>query len=261
MSGSWEHPLVAEVYDAIPSHRNRTDVSFYRRLAAGSSGSVLELGSGTGRVLIPIARAGKRVYGLEESEHMLARCRKKLDLKPRDVTDNVELVRGRFQSFDLREQFGLIICPFNSFLHLLSVESQVSCLARVNRHLVPGGRFAFDVFDPDIRQMTDDRFTQASLPQLFKLPTGSTVELRHRNRSVDFVGQLIESEISLKVTHRDGDTEQVVHPIRQRYLFRSEAERLLDRCGFAIESLYGDFEESPYDPARRGSLVFVARKG
>ena len=71
MSGPLEHPLVAEVYDAIPSHQNRPDVAFYTRLAAESTGCVLELGSGTGRVLINIAKAGKAVIGLEASEYML----------------------------------------------------------------------------------------------------------------------------------------------------------------------------------------------
>ena len=72
MSGSFEHPLIAEVYDAIPSHQNRPDVVFYTRLATESAGLVLELGSGTGRVLIPIAKAGKMAYGFEASGICLA---------------------------------------------------------------------------------------------------------------------------------------------------------------------------------------------
>ena len=260
MSGTFEHPFIAEAYDAIPSHQNRPDVGFYTKLATESSGLVLELGSGTGRVLIPIAKAGKRVYGLEESEHMLGRCREKLDGESRNVRDNVELVRGKIQNFDLRSRFGLVICPFNSFLLLLSVEEQLACLTRVHQHLAPGGRFAFDVFEPDMGRMTSARFTEASQPQQFGLPTGSTVELNHRNRSVDFPSQEIESEITLNVIHLDGNKEQVVHPVRQRYLFRNEAEHLLERCGFEVEALYSDFQGSSLGAAYPGSLVFVASK-
>ena len=83
-------------------------------------------------------------------------------------------------------RFGLVICPFNSFLHLLAVEQQLSCLACVHHHLAPGGRFAFDVFDPDVRRMTSPAFTDESLPQGFELSDGARVELRHRNKSVDF---------------------------------------------------------------------------
>ena len=260
MSGSFEHPLIAEVYDAIPSHQNHPDVEFYTRFATESAGWVLELGSGTGRVLVPIVKVGKTVYGLEASRPMLDRCRKNLDSGFPEVRDNVELVQGKMQGFDLRNRFGLVICPFNSFLHLLSVEDQVCCLNRVRQHLDVGGRFAFDVFDPDIRRMTSARFTEASQLQQFTLPTGSTIELRHRNKSVDFPSQMIESEIRINVTQRDGSREQVVHPVQQRYIFRYEAEHLLERCGFEVEALYSDFQGSPHDAGSQGSLVFVAKK-
>ena len=136
MSGSFEHPLFAEVYDVIPSHLNRPDVVFYKKLATESTGRVLELGSGTGRVLIPIARARKTICGLEASEHMLGRCLEVLDSSSLNVRDNVELVHGKLESFDIGSRFELIICPFNTLLHLLSVEEQLSCLARVHQHLV-----------------------------------------------------------------------------------------------------------------------------
>ncbi len=260
MPSSSEHPLIAEVYDRIPSHQNRPDVAFYTRLAKETAGRVLELGSGTGRVLIPIARSGKSVCGLEVSEHMLERCREALGSESRNVRDNVELVQGDMQSFDLGNRFELVICPFNSFLHLLSVEDQLSCLYRVHRHLEPGGRFAFDISDPDIRRMAGDRFTAASQAQQFDLPDGTTIELRHRNKSVDFPSQTVESEIRFNVAHRDGNREQVVLPIRQRYLFRYEAEHLLARCAFGVEDLYSDFQGSPHGEGYPGSLVFVARK-
>ena len=260
MSSSLEHPLIAEVYDAIPSHQNRPDVEFYTRLAGESNGPVLELASGTGRVLMPIARSGKLVSGLEASEHMLRRCREALEKEPREVRDEVRLVQGRMQSFQLEDRFGLVICPFNSFLHLLSVEEQLSCLDCVHEHLEPGGRFAFDVFEPDIPRMASPGFTKEGPPQRFGLPTGGTVELRHRNKTVDFRSQRIESELVLDVTHPDGSKEQVLHSFQQRYLFRYEAEHLLERCGFEVEALYGDFDENPHGTAGPGPLVFVARK-
>ena len=260
MAGPFEHPLIAEVYDAIPSHQNRPDVAFYTRLATEATGCVLELGSGTGRILIDIAKTGKAVAGLESSEHMLGRCRGNLGRVSPGVSDNVQLFQGQMQSFSLKGRFGLVTCPFNSFLHLLSVEEQLSCLSSVHQHLVSGGRFAFDVFDPDIRRMASARFTEVSQPQRFELPTGSSIELKIRNTSVDFLNQRIDSEISLDVTHRDGRRERVSHQVRQRYLFRYEAEHLLERCGFEVEALYSDFQGSQYGAVYPGLLAFVARK-
>ena len=260
MSDPFEHPLIAEVYDAIPSHQNRPDVAFYTRLATEATGCVLELGSGTGRILIDIAKTGKAVAGLESSEHMLGRCRGNLGRVSPEVSDNVQLFQGHMQSFSLRSRFGLAICPFNSFLHLLSVEEQLSCLTSVHEHLVPGGRFAFDIFDPDIRRMASPRFTEEGHPQRFELPTGSSIELRTSNKSVDFVNQRIDIEISLEVTHRDGRRERVSYPVRQRYLYRYEAEHLLERCGFEVEAVYSDFQGSPHGVVHPGLLIFVAMK-
>ena len=118
-----------------------------------------------------------------------------------------ELVQGKIQNFDVTRQFGLVTCPYNSFPHLLSLEDQVSCLSRVRQHLVAGGRFSFDVFDPDIGRMTSARLTEASRPQQFTLPTRSTIELGHRNKPVDFLSQMIESEIRIEVTLQDGSSE------------------------------------------------------
>ena len=136
----------------------------------------------------------------------------------------------------------------------------MSCLTRVHQHLVPGGRFAFDVYDPDIRRMASARFTDEGQPQRFELYTGSNIELRTRNRSVDFLDQRIDSEIILDVTHSDGRRERVSHPVRQRYLFRYEAEHLLERCGFEVEALYSDFQGSLHGAVYPGLLVFVAKK-
>ena len=260
MSSSPEHPLIARVYDAIPSHQGRPDVGFYTQLAGESSGTVLELGSGTGRVLIPIAQSGKAVYGLEESEHMLSKCQEILDGGPQEVRDNIRLVQGRMQCFDLEARFSLVICPFNSFLHLLSVEEQLSCLICVHHHLAPDGRFVFDVFEPDIRRMTSPAFTDESQPHGFELSDGTRVDLRHRNKSVDFLNQIMDSEITLDVTYQDGRQERVSHPIPQRFLFRYEAEHLLERCGFEVEALYSDFQRSPHGATYPGPLVFMARK-
>ena len=254
-----DHSLMAEIYDAIPSHQNRPDIAFYTKLATACPGRVLELGSGTGRILIPIARAGKSVWGLESSGYMLGRCQEVLSGYSREVSSDIKLVQGHMQSFELASRFGLVICPFNSFLHLLSADEQFSCLNCVREHLVPGGKFAFDVSVPDIEQLTEDRIAEASQSQYFELPNTSQIKLRHREKSVDLRTQIVESEIIIDVSHADGRFEQVIQSVRVRHVFKHEAEQLLERSGFEIESLYGDFEGNPYRPVCPEAMVVVAR--
>src|SRR5512141_2383938 len=124
------------------------DVDFYRSLARETGGPVLELGCGTGRVLLPIAREGIACVGLDPSEPMLE------DFRRKGPPDNLRLVTGSMQYFDLGpDRFALIFSAFRAFQHLLTVEDQLACLAAVRRHLAPGGLFAFDVFAPKLERI------------------------------------------------------------------------------------------------------------
>jgi SAM-dependent methyltransferase len=142
-------PRVAAAYDADMGRDADTmdDVPFYvdlAREAAASGLPVLELGCGTGRVTIPIARAGVEVVGLDSSPAMLGIARRKAAAVGADVT----WVEGDMRDFALDQRFGLVIIPFRSFLHLLTDADQEACLACVRRHLIPGGRFALNFFVP-----------------------------------------------------------------------------------------------------------------
>jgi SAM-dependent methyltransferase len=124
------------------------DVEFYRALARESGGPVLELGCGSGRVLLPIARDGIGCTGLDSSDAMLG------ELARKSPPENLRLVPGAMQDFDLGSQrFSLIFSAFRSFQHLLTIEDQLSCLRAVRRHLAPGGLFALDVFAPKLERI------------------------------------------------------------------------------------------------------------
>jgi SAM-dependent methyltransferase len=124
------------------------DVDFYRGLAREAGGPVLELGCGTGRVLLPIALDGIACTGLDSSEAMLG------ELKARRPPENLRLVSGSMRDFDFGSaRFGLIFSAFGSFQHVLAVEDQLACLDAVRRHLAPGGFFAFDVFTPRLERI------------------------------------------------------------------------------------------------------------
>ena len=86
--------------------------------AQALGGPLLELGCGTGRLTLPLARAGHRIVGIDTAPHMLARCRTKLEAEPGPVRDRVTLVEADMTSFDLNEGFAQIHCPFGSFHHL-----------------------------------------------------------------------------------------------------------------------------------------------
>ena len=251
---------IAEFYDHIYEEADRKDVDFYVDLATESGGSVLELGCGTGRVLIPTARAGVAVTGIDLSEHMLEICRSKLAQEADDVPARARTELGDIRDFELGTTFALVTVPFRPFQHLITVEEQLACLSAVHRHLAPGGRLALDVFNPNLSRLLEDsgREIEESGPQ--GMPDGRTVARKYRLDSIDLDGQIQHMELIYDITHPDGREERTVHAFPFRYFFRYEVEHLLARAGFEIEALYGDFDRSPVGSKSAGELIFVPRK-
>jgi SAM-dependent methyltransferase len=165
-AGTREHYEDAALYDHEYRGR-RHDVRWYRRLAAelaeqegDASLRILELGCGSGRLLVPLARDGHRVCGVDRSAAMLKACKSRLSKLNARTRARVHILQGDFRSLPLAAEedpsrpgetgrFPLVICPFNGFMHLYTTEDVERCLAEVRRLLAPGGIFALDVVNPD----------------------------------------------------------------------------------------------------------------
>jgi SAM-dependent methyltransferase len=256
-----EYASIAELYDHVTPYRDRPDVAFYVEAARESGGPVLELGCGTGRVLIPTARAGIEVVGLDASPHMLAECLKRLENEPEKVQSRTELVDADMREFSLRRTFRLVTIPFRPFQHLTTAVDQLACLASIRRHLAEGGLLVFDVFNPSLDALVNRPLGQELDAEAeFSLPDGRRVIRRHKTVSHDRASQVNRHELVYYVTHPDGREERLVHAFALRYLFRFEAEHLLVRAGFAVEHIYAGFDKSAYGSTYPGELILVARK-
>ena len=233
--------VLARNYDALygvmrdPSG----DAAFYRALAEETGGPVLELGCGTGRVLLPIAALGIPCVGVDASPAMLAALRAK------NPPPNLELVEARMETFDLgARRFALVTSPFRAFLHLLDVASQLAALANIRRHLAPGGAFAFDIFDPKLAGSTRPA-TNERLDATFML---DGVETR-RFASVRPISARQIMEVTFRfepAPTRAGNTT-----VRLRWFYRHEMEHLLGRAGFTDLTIYGGYDRRPWRPNAR----------
>ncbi|PKB82486.1 MAG: hypothetical protein BZY88_04170 [SAR202 cluster bacterium Io17-Chloro-G9] len=253
--------MVAEFYGSVVPYAGRADVDFFVEMARESAGAVLEIGCGTGRVLIPIARAGIDIVGLDLSPRMLSICREKLALEPEPVQARVRLVQGDMRNFDLGQNFGLVTLPFRPFQHLSTVDDQLSCLSRIHEHLRDGGKFVLDVFNPSLPHLTEGAFlTEYGDEPEFTTDDGRRVIRRMRTISRDHFNQIQDVEFIYYITHTDGREERLVHRFQMRHLFRFEAEHLLVRSGFRVEELYADYDKSPYGSKDLGELIFVSSK-
>jgi SAM-dependent methyltransferase len=259
--GHDEYAGIADLYDHVVLYRERPDVAFYIEAAKQAGGPVLEVGCGTGRVLIPTARAGLDIVGLDLSPQMLAVCRDRLRDESATVQFRVQLVEADMRQFELGRTFAIVTIPFRPFQHLLTMEDQLSCLASIRRHLVIGGALVFDLFNPSLDALVNRPVGEefAEEPE-FSTPDGRRITRRHKTIAQDRFNQTNHHELIYYVTHPDGREERLVQSFQLRYLFRFEAEHLLARAGFEVEHLYADYDKSAYGSKYPGELLFVARR-
>jgi SAM-dependent methyltransferase len=251
----------ADFYDYVEAYRTRPDVGFFVEFASETGGPVLELGCGTGRVLIPTARAGIEIVGLDRSPQMLAVCRRKLQEEPAELRSHVHLLQGDMRQFDLSRQFRLVTIPFRPFQHLIEVDDQLACLDCIRRHLDDNGILVLDVFNPSLTALTRDNVgVEEESGEEFTLPDGRRVIRREKIAGRDLIRQVISVELIYYVTTADARCERLVHAFSMRYYFRYELEHLLARAGFVVDAVYGDYQRNAYDTSYPGELIFVASK-
>jgi SAM-dependent methyltransferase len=241
----------ARYYDgAYATLRDGADVEFYLGLARDTGGPVLEVGCGTGRALLPIAREGFACVGLDASAAMLD------VLRAKSPPATLRLVLAHMQDFDLApECFRLVFSAFRPLQHLYTVEDQLACLACVQRALAPDGLFAFDVFVPDLA-----RIARAEEPEYedgrFRDGDDEIVRLTSLRR--DLPTQITDVTMRLERRRHGAVVGEEIERFRMRWYHRYELEHLLARAGFEIVALHGGFDRRPYDH-ESADMVVVAR--
>ena len=257
-----DYTLYPELYDIV-YEEYIDDIAFYVEEALRAHGSCLELGCGTGRVLIPVAMAGVEVVGLDSSPPMIVRARKKIAALDEDVRARITVGDGDMRSFQLEQRFALIYIPFRAFLHLMSAYDQIAALENIRRHLLPGGRLALNFFDPNLATIvgnsiapsgalhrTGEEFVEPRSGHL--LVEWATVHYHQLRQEIEQYYVYDELDGRGRVLNR------YYWALRMRYIFRYEFEHLLARCGFCVEALYGSFDRWPV-VREGGELIWIAR--
>ncbi|MCC7106051.1 MAG: class I SAM-dependent methyltransferase [Chloroflexi bacterium] len=252
----WGDAELARLYDAFPFE---ADLPLYLELAAALGGRVLELACGSGRVLMPLARAGHETVGLDASPHMLALAREKLAAAGPAVERRARLVQGDMRCFDLGEQFDFALVAVKSFAYLQTRVDQQRALAAIARHLRPGGVLALDLMHPSLDWLSQPPGSlRQDLVQVVP-ELGTTVARTETTISTDLANQVrfIRSAYDLI-----GDSGAVTRRLVEwpyRYVYRFEAELLLERAGFELEAVYGGYQREPFTSDSPLAL-FLARK-
>jgi SAM-dependent methyltransferase len=252
----WGDAILARLYDAFPF---AADLPLYLELAAVQGGRVLEVACGSGRVLVPLAQAGHRVTGVDASPHMLAVAREKLAAASPAAQANASLVQDDMRSFELDERFDLAVIAVKSFAYLTERAGQERTLARVAAHLRPGGLLAIDLMHPAPAWLLEP---VGSLRQdlVHDVPAqGITVARTEAVVSTDLAAQVRIIRSAYEIVAADGTVTKRFVEWPYRYIYRFEAEHLLERAGFVVEALYGGYQREPFSSESR-TMLFLARR-
>lgn len=243
-------PFYDLLYDA-----QEDDLQMYCDFALSADGPILELGCGTGRVLIPLALEGHQVTGLELSAAMLAEAQAKVDAVR--AADRVSLIQGDMRDFELRSRFALAIISINTFMHCYDIDQQLACLRCVHRHLKPGGRLVVDVFHPDPQVLVESDGRLISEGTRDNPKTGNTIHHLYTRR-LDLSTQIQHVTFILDEIDSEGTLRRTLFPFRMRFVYRYEMELLLRVAGYSLESVFGSYDLEPFESSSE-RMVFVAR--
>jgi len=243
--------LAAKFYDLFGS---KNDIEFYKELALQNGSEALELGVGTARVAISLAKAGVTVVGLDNSVHMLKVSEEKLANESKAVRSRVILKRGDMTNFDLRQTFPFIYLPASTFDHNVTVEDRKRSLYCVCKHLNEHGTFAFD-----LEQASLDKPEKSWWIDRKDIEDGKTV-VRSIFTRKNIAKRILTLDLFYDV-YKDGKLLERYHEYGEVAMIpKDEITRLLEESGFQVVSIYGDFDKSEYRKDSSKIVLVTKRK-
>lgn len=249
------YTAVARFYDAETADKT-DDLQFYSQLAAQFPGEILDVGCGTGRILIHLAQDGNQVRGIDNNSAMLTLLHHKLNFLP-NLCEYIKVVEADVLIHDYGCQFSLILLSYNALMHFQGQDAQIKLLTRLRQWLSDSGRIVIDL--PNAGPVFASQDTDAlTLERRFLDPeTGQMVMLQSASY-LDRASQILDVEWIYDVIDGDGGVQRSIVPHKLRYFFLPELILLLERSGFILDAVYGDTDMSAYD-ADSERMIALAR--
>lgn len=251
-----DYELIAPYYD-LEHADYQDDVDLYLNYAAACGSPVLELGCGTGRLLMPLARRGVKLVGVDSSPAMLARARQHLEAQ--DLLKQVELIEADARALQISQRFRLAFVALNSFAHFITRSDQRAVLGTLHEHLLPGGTLILDLPYADIR-----RHQQAD-GQVFHQGTWldqSRSELVSHlvAPTTDAAGRILYLTHFYDAHPQGGPLRRTIVQTALALLSPGEAALLVESSGFRVQRLFGDYDLNPCEAESPRLIVIASRE-
>ena len=243
--------LAAKFYDLFGS---KNDLDFYKELTLQNGNNALELGVGTARVAISLAKAGTTVVGIDNSVHMLKVAKENLAKESKAVRSRVVLKKADMRNFELGQSFPFVYLPSSTFDHNITVEDRKRTLSCICKHLKRNGTFAFDL----------ERAPPDKPEKSWWIDRKETEDGRMVVRSIFTRKDTAKHTLSLDLfydVYRNGELLERYHEYGEvAIISKEEIIELLEESGFKIVSIYGDFDKSRCQEDSPRMVLVVKRK-
>lgn len=256
--------LYAKFYD-LEYENKRDDVDFYYRLAKKVDGTILECGCGAGRILIPIAKSGKKIWGFDNNVAMLDITRKKTKIlavskKTRIFKDDLI----KFSSFLLKnKRFNFIFLSFDGLAYLAqkgethyspeeTQQRQYKALKNIAEHLDKNGLLAFDLFSPNdlFREyVMRHHFSRVIKNETWNLFSAIQIPTK----------RIFQIHYFMEILKTNGAVQRWHYPVSGYQADFLEIQSLLGKVGLSPVKIYGDFNLKPYKSSSE-QMIFICRK-
>lgn len=231
------------------------DIKMYKTMCSNTN-RVLELGIGTGRIAIPLAQSGVNVVGIDNSAKMLATLKDKINI---GKIKGISYYQQEMQSLALESIFDIIICPFCTFNFLLSIDEQEKTLLSVRKHMKDKSRIVFDLLTPNT---FPGAFLGSSLKHFdsYLCPDEDAHIEIYTSSKFNQCNQIFSQERIFRKYDHDILTTELHTTMQNRLFFLGEFQLLLDKCGYEILNIYGDYRFSSFSQSSQGLIVVAVLK-
>ncbi|HDZ18600.1 hypothetical protein LCGC14_0834320 [marine sediment metagenome] len=237
-------------YDAIVSSLDQYhDMNFYLEIAQIYGGEILELGSGTGRLTIPIARAGFSISGLELEVSLIDQAINKSN----NESLKIPWIEGDMTNFKLDKTFDLIFIAFNTFSHLLTRVDIENCFKSVKKHLSEEGVFIIDTFNPLLRVLIKESSEIRNYTTFPDPYSGELVEVFESN-AYEITTQINKLTYKFKIGKKE--FKRVVHC---RMVFPQEMDELMHYNGFKVLHKYDNHQKDPFTDGSYAQIIICQK--
>jgi SAM-dependent methyltransferase len=248
------YSTLARYYDS--EHADKIDdLLLYSEIANENDDPILIIGAGTGRVMIHLAQEGHTVHGIEAEPNMLERAERKRNALPH-LRDKLIFHAGNALNVKLKEQFKLVVIPYNTLMHFHSLDAHLGLLKRAWGWMAEGGRLLIDL--PNAGEVFGAQDTESlTLEKTFlDMETGHLIMQQSVSR-LDRAEQLMDVSWIYDSIGEDGVVQRTVMPVVIRFFFLAEMRLLLQEAGFEIEAVYGDFDRAPFGDGMPRMIVIA----